>query len=66
MSTVKEEAIKTIESLDDNTTWEDVVYTLYVRKEVADGLGEIENGEFVSHEDIKREFLDEDYLDKER
>lgn len=66
MNAVKEEAIKTIESLDDNTTWEDLVYTLYVKQIVAEGMEEIEKGEFISHEDIEKEFLNEAGLDSKR
>lgn len=61
--TVKEEAIKTIETLSENATWKDLLYTLYVRQQVADGMTEIERGEFVSHADVKSAFLNGNHLD---
>ena len=53
MNAVKEEAIEAIKSLDDNATWDDLFYTLYVRKKVGEGLADLENGNYITHEEAK-------------
>lgn len=63
MNAVKEEAIKTIESLDDEATWADLVYTLYVKQVVAESEEDVKAGRLVSHEDIKKEFLNDINMD---
>jgi len=57
MNTIKEEAMEAIKSLDDNATWDDLAYTLYVRQKVYEGREDIRAGRVISHEDIKKEFL---------
>jgi predicted transcriptional regulator len=57
MSILKEEAKKIIEDLPENATWDDLMYQLYVKKRVETGLKEIENGETLPHEEVKRRLL---------
>ncbi len=48
MSTIKEEAIRLIQSLPDDCSIEDIPYHLYVRQKVEKGLAAVESGRFVS------------------
>ncbi|MEK6699151.1 MAG: hypothetical protein AABZ10_08940 [Nitrospirota bacterium] len=57
MNIVKEEAKKLIDKLPDNVTWDDIMYELYVKKKIAEGLKAAEEGRVVSHEDAKKRLL---------
>ncbi len=54
MSLVKEEAIKMIQSLPDDCTFEDIHYHLYVRDKVERGMRDIDAGRVVSQEEAER------------
>ena len=62
MVAVKEEAKKMVENLPENATWDDLMYQLYVRKKVEKALKQAENGEIVSHEEVKKRLLSKWYL----
>jgi predicted transcriptional regulator len=55
MLNVKEQILDAVNTLPENTTWEDAIYTLYIRRKVAMGLEAIEKGEVISHEDLRKE-----------
>lgn len=57
MSLIKDEAKKIIENLPENATWEDLMYQFYVKKRIETGIKEIENGEVISHDEVKKRFL---------
>lgn len=57
MNIVKEEAKKLIDKLPDNVTWDDIMYELYVKKKIAEGLKAAEEGRVVSHENAKKRLL---------
>jgi predicted transcriptional regulator len=57
MSTVKEEARELIDSLPDQATWDDLMYTFYIRQKVDTGLKAAGEGDVVSHEEVRRRFL---------
>ncbi|MGE5606936.1 MAG: hypothetical protein ACM3YE_14765 [Bacteroidota bacterium] len=57
MSYLKDEAKKIIDNLPENATWDDLMYQLYVKKRVETGLKEIENGETLPHEEVKKRLL---------
>ena len=54
MSPVKEAAIKLIQSLLENCTFEDIQYHLYVREKVEVGIQAIEAGKILSEEEADR------------
>ena len=54
MSKLKEEAMKTIQSLPDDCDLEDIQYGLYVRGKIEKGLKDVEEGRVKSHEEVKR------------
>jgi len=53
MNTVKEEAIESLKTLDENATWDDLFYNLYVRKKISEGLADLDQGKYVTHEEAK-------------
>lgn len=57
MSTVKEEARELIDSLPDQATWDDLMYTFYIRQKVDAGLKAADEGDVVSHEEVRQRFL---------
>ncbi len=57
MSLIKEEALKIVKNLPDNATWEDLIYQFYVKKRIENGIKEIEDGEIVTHEEVKKRLL---------
>ncbi len=54
MHNVKEEAIKLIQELSDDCTYEDIQYHLYVKQKVMRGLKALNEGHYVSHEEVKQ------------
>jgi hypothetical protein len=54
--TVKEIAIKTIQQLPEDATWEDVQERINFVGGVRQGLRELNNGTGISHENLKEEF----------
>jgi predicted transcriptional regulator len=57
MSLLKDEAKRIIEDLPENATWDDLMYQLYVKKRVETGLKEVENGQTMTHEEVKKRLL---------
>ena len=53
-SSVKEEAARLINNLPEDATWDDLMYEIYVRQKVEEGLRAVEAGRVVSHEEVKR------------
>jgi len=57
MRSEKEEAKKLIDTLPDSANWDDIIYEMYVKKKIAEGLDAIEQGRVLSHEEaVKRIF----------
>lgn len=57
MNAEKEEAIKTIQSLPDTATWDDIMYHFYVKKKLSEAMQEAAAGKTISHEKVKGQFL---------
>jgi predicted transcriptional regulator len=53
MSTAKEEAIKTISRLPDEASWDEIMYKIYVKRKIEEGLKAADEGRTVSHEEVK-------------
>jgi predicted transcriptional regulator len=61
MSSIKEAARQIIENLPDQATWDDLMYELYVKQKIEEGLADIEAGRTIPHDQVKDELLrDED------
>jgi predicted transcriptional regulator len=53
---IKEEARRLIENLPDDSTWEDLMYQIYVRESIESGLADSEAGRITDVEDVRKEF----------
>lgn len=49
---LKEEVIALIKKLPDDSTLEDIMYHLYVRKAILKGIQELEQGKSIPHEQV--------------
>ena len=58
MSPVKEKAIQMIQSLPDDSTYEDIQYHLFVLEKVAKGMKAIEEGRVISHKEAKKKVME--------
>lgn len=52
MPTPKEAARQSIDHLPDHATWDDIIYGLYVKQKIEDGLKDAAEGRVISHEDV--------------
>ena len=57
MSIVKEQAKKLVNKLSDEVTWDDIMYEIYVRKKIEEGLQAADEGRLISHEEVKKRYL---------
>lgn len=56
MSSIREEVHKLAEKLPPDADWDDVMYEVYVRQKIAEGLRDGDEGRIVSHEEVKKRF----------
>lgn len=54
MNSLKEQVIRLIQSLPDDTTLEQIQYALYVREHVERGIADIDAGRVVTHDEARR------------
>jgi predicted transcriptional regulator len=59
MSTTKEEAIRVISQLPEEVTWEDIIYRLYVKRKIEEGIRAADEGRTVPHDEVKALFAPE-------
>jgi predicted transcriptional regulator len=57
MTTPKQAARQLIDHLPEKASWDDIMYELYVKQKIEEGLADIEADRTVSHEQIKKELL---------
>ena len=57
MRNAKQVAHELIDHLPEQATWDDVMYTLYVRQKLERSLQAANEGKVTSHEDAKKRFL---------
>jgi predicted transcriptional regulator len=53
----KKEALELVERLPAQSTWDDILYELYVRKKIALGEAAADRGQVLPHDEVKRRFL---------
>lgn len=53
MQTVRDEALKIVKSLPDEATWDDLMYSLYVRQAIEEGLRASEAGTIIPVEELR-------------
>jgi len=59
MKTAKEKAIDSISRLPVDATWEDIIYCLYVRRKIEEGIKAASEGRVVGHDEVKKLFAQE-------
>ena len=60
MQNIKQSAHELIDHLPEQATWDDVMYTLYVRQKRERSLQAVAEGKVISHEDAKKRLLADD------
>ena len=55
-TTIKDEARKMVESLAENATWDDLMYQIYVRQAIEDGIRDADAGRLVDTAQVRAEF----------
>jgi predicted transcriptional regulator len=55
-SNIKEEARRLVEALPEDSTWEDLMYKIYVREAIESGLADSEAGRVTDVEKVREEF----------
>ncbi len=56
MQNIKEEARKLIDRLPENSTWDDLMYQIYVRQTVQAGLADSKGGKVTYVQEVRRKF----------
>jgi len=54
MKTAKEKVKKILDTLPDDSSFEDIQYDIYVRSKIEQGLKDIEEGSVLSQEEVER------------
>lgn len=54
MASIKEEALRIVDSLPEEATWDDLMYEIYVNKKVSQGQADVEAGKVVSHQQARK------------
>ncbi|BCV21716.1 hypothetical protein [Moorella sp. Hama-1] len=57
MQNIREEAKSLIDAIPEPVTWDAILYQLYVKKKVEEGLAALKQGMIFSHEEIKQRFI---------
>ena len=52
----KQASLRLIERLDEDVTFEDIIYELYFLQKVERGLQDVQEGRTIPHEEIRKEF----------
>ena len=53
----RREAIEVIQKLPVRASWDDIMYGLYVRRKIAEGITAADEGRVFAHEDVRRTYL---------
>ncbi|MBD3194116.1 MAG: hypothetical protein GF317_03615 [Candidatus Lokiarchaeota archaeon] len=56
MQSIKEKVIDIIKKLPDDVNYEDIMESIYAQQMISEGIQQLDNGEFVSQEEIKERF----------
>jgi len=57
MPSAKDAARQIIDHLPEQATWDDIMYELYVKQKIEEGLADIEAGRTTPHEQVMAELL---------
>lgn len=53
---VKAEAEELVRSLPDEASWDDVMYEIYVRQKIEQGMRAAEDGRVIPHDEVRKRF----------
>lgn len=53
---IKESVIDLLDKLPEDTNYEDIIAEIYFKKQVEEGIEQLEKGEYLSHEEVKKRF----------
>jgi predicted transcriptional regulator len=53
---LRKEVEHLLRNLPENADWDDLMYTIYVRQSIEQGLKDSEEGRIISHEEIKKKY----------
>ena len=56
MQTIKEKVIESIKKLPDDVNYDDIMESIYVQQMITKGIEQLDNGESLSHEEVKERF----------
>ena len=54
MAVIQEKAKKLLEKLPNEASWDDILYEIYVRKKIDEGIKAADVGKLISHENVKK------------
>jgi predicted transcriptional regulator len=57
MQTAKQAARQIIELLPEQASWDDIMYELYVKQKIENGIKAVEEGRVLSHDEAKKLLL---------
>ncbi len=57
MPTVKKQALEMMKKLPEKSTWDDIMYEIYVRKKIETGIQAADEGKVLQHDAVKKRFL---------
>jgi predicted transcriptional regulator len=57
MQSAKQAAKAIIDQISEQASWDDIMYELYVKQKIEEGLADIEAGRTIPHEQVKAELL---------
>ncbi len=55
-TTIVDNAVNLISSMPKNSTWDDIMYEIYVKQKIEKGVEDSKSGRVTSHEDVKKMF----------
>lgn len=55
-TSVKSEAKRLVENLPDTATWDDLMYGVYVRQKIEDGIKAADEDRVLTHEEVRKRF----------
>ena len=55
-TSVKNEAKRLVENLPDTASWDDLMYEVYVRQKIEEGIKAADEGRVLTHEEVRKRF----------
>ncbi len=55
-TSVKNEAKRLVENLPETASWDDLMYEVYVRQKIEEGIKAADEGRVLTHEEVRKRF----------